>query len=101
MAWFDFDVVLTVCYTACWFHARLIQEMEQALDARPPGGGGLSGPGTIKDMAQQRAAGLFGSAFLRSKYGATAKSCLRLVVITCVSHYTVSRKTNGRQSDDL
>lgn len=34
VAWFDFDVVLTVCYTACWFHARLIQEMEQALDAR-------------------------------------------------------------------
>ncbi len=34
VAWFDFDVVLTVCYTACWFHARLIQEMERALDAR-------------------------------------------------------------------
>ena len=34
VAWFDFNVVLTVCYTACWFHARLIQEMEQALDAR-------------------------------------------------------------------
>lgn len=34
VAWFDFDVVLTVCYTACWFHARLIQEMERVLDAR-------------------------------------------------------------------
>ena len=26
--WWQFDVVQTVCYQACWFHARLIRELE-------------------------------------------------------------------------
>lgn len=34
VAWFRFDVVTAVCYNACWFHARLIQELDRMLDAR-------------------------------------------------------------------
>lgn len=29
--WWRFDVVETVCYQACWFHARLIRELEELL----------------------------------------------------------------------
>ena len=27
--WLDADVLTSVCYAACWFHARLIREVEQ------------------------------------------------------------------------
>ena len=29
--WFQFDVVNIVCYQACWFHARLVQELERLM----------------------------------------------------------------------
>ena len=29
--WFQFDVVNMVCYQACWFHARLVQELERLM----------------------------------------------------------------------
>ena len=31
VAWFRRDLVLHVCYRACWFHARLIQEIDRNL----------------------------------------------------------------------
>ncbi len=31
-AWFHRDLVRHVCYRACWFHARLIQEIERNLN---------------------------------------------------------------------
>lgn len=31
VAWFRRDLVLHVCYRACWFHARLIQEIDRKL----------------------------------------------------------------------
>ena len=31
VAWFRGDLVLHVCYRACWFHARLIQEIDSKL----------------------------------------------------------------------
>ena len=30
-AWFHRDLVCHVCYRACWFHARLIQEIDSKL----------------------------------------------------------------------
>lgn len=30
-AWFHRDLVTQVCYGACWFHARLIEEINRAL----------------------------------------------------------------------
>ena len=33
VAWLDGDVLTSVCYAACWFHARLILEVEQWLAA--------------------------------------------------------------------
>lgn len=33
VAWFHSDLVLHVCYRACWFHARLIQEIDRKLNA--------------------------------------------------------------------
>ena len=32
VAWFRRDLVLHVCYRACWFHARLIQEIDRKLN---------------------------------------------------------------------
>ena len=32
VAWFCRDLVLHVCYRACWFHARLIQEIDRNLN---------------------------------------------------------------------
>ncbi len=32
VAWFREDLVLHVCYRACWFHARLIQEIDRNLN---------------------------------------------------------------------
>ena len=32
VAWFRRDLVLHVCYRACWFHARLIQEIDRNLN---------------------------------------------------------------------
>ena len=32
VAWFHGDLVLHVCYRACWFHARLIQEIDRKLN---------------------------------------------------------------------
>ena len=32
VAWFRGDLVLHVCYRACWFHARLIQEIDRKLN---------------------------------------------------------------------
>ena len=32
VAWFRRDLVLHVCYRACWFHARLIQEIDYNLN---------------------------------------------------------------------
>ena len=32
VAWFREDLVLHVCYRACWFHARLIQEIDRKLN---------------------------------------------------------------------
>ena len=31
VAWFHRDLVCHVCYRACWFHARLIQEIDSKL----------------------------------------------------------------------
>jgi hypothetical protein len=31
VAWFDFDLVRTVCYRACWFHVRLLNEIDALL----------------------------------------------------------------------
>ena len=31
VVWFRGDLVLHVCYRACWFHARLIQEIDSKL----------------------------------------------------------------------
>ena len=33
VAWFRRDLVLHVCYRACWFHARLILEIDKQLKA--------------------------------------------------------------------
>ena len=30
--WFDFELFTSVCYRACWFHVKLIGELEQLLD---------------------------------------------------------------------
>lgn len=32
VAWFGRDLVCHVCYRACWFHARLIQEIDRNLN---------------------------------------------------------------------
>jgi hypothetical protein len=32
VAWFDIALTQTVCYRACWFHVRLLQEINRALD---------------------------------------------------------------------
>ena len=32
VAWFRRDLVLHVCYRACWFHVRLIQEIDRNLN---------------------------------------------------------------------
>ena len=32
VAWFHRDLVCHVCYRACWFHARLIQEIDRNLN---------------------------------------------------------------------
>lgn len=32
VAWFRWDLVCHVCYRACWFHARLIQEIDRNLN---------------------------------------------------------------------
>ena len=32
VAWFRRDLVRHVCYRACWFHARLIQEIDRNLN---------------------------------------------------------------------
>ena len=32
VAWFREDLVLHVCYRACWFHARLSQEIDRNLN---------------------------------------------------------------------
>ena len=29
--WFDFDLVRSVCYRACWFHVRLLREIDRML----------------------------------------------------------------------
>lgn len=31
--WLDAEVLTSVCYAACWFHARLIREVEQWFEA--------------------------------------------------------------------
>jgi hypothetical protein len=31
VAWFDFNLVRTVCYRACWFHVRLLREIDALL----------------------------------------------------------------------
>lgn len=28
VAWLDYEVLTSVCYAACWFHARLIREVD-------------------------------------------------------------------------
>ena len=33
VVWLDGDVLTSVCYAACWFHARLIREVDQWFEA--------------------------------------------------------------------
>ena len=37
LLWMDADVLTSVCYAACWFHARLIREVDLWFEARQQG----------------------------------------------------------------
>ncbi len=42
VVWMEFDILRSVCYRACWFHARFVQEVlallnRQSAPARPSG----------------------------------------------------------------
>ena len=34
VAWMNGEILTSVCYRACWFHGRLLQEMTRLLSAR-------------------------------------------------------------------
>ena len=32
LLWFDFELLRTVCYAACWFHVRFLKEIDRLLE---------------------------------------------------------------------
>lgn len=35
IAWFDYDLLCFACYRGCWFHARIMREVDDALNSPP------------------------------------------------------------------